>query len=78
MATAHLIRDGREVTARTMIMKRHVNVESVESWWRVARKALTGKDVPLTYSRVELDPAWIRFTCGDGSVVFVDRKRAML
>lgn len=78
MATAHLIREGKEVTARTMVLKRHVNIESIASWWRVARKALTGKDVPLEYKTVEIDTAYIRFTCEDGTIVFVDRKRSML
>jgi hypothetical protein len=78
MATAHLIRDGIEVTARTMVLKRHVNIESVQSWWRVARKALTGKDVPLEYTKVEIERDYIRFECLDGTVVMVDRKRTML
>lgn len=78
MATAHLIRDGKEVTARTMVLKRHVNIESVDSWWRVARKSLTGKDVPLQFQHAEVQREYIRFTCSDGTIVFVDRKRAML
>lgn len=91
MATAHLYRrvpaegavspttpDYEEETAGTIVLKRHVNIESVESWWKAARKALTRKEVPLTYERVEIDPAWIRFECEDGVVVFVDRKRSML
>lgn len=78
MATAHLIRDGQEVAARTMVLKRHVNIESIQSWWRVARKALTGKDVPLEYESFEVDVGYIRFKCEDGSIVFVDRKRSML
>lgn len=78
MATVHLYKDGKEVTARTMVFKRHVNMESVTSWWRVARKALTGKEVPLEYVLVEVDPAYVRFVCEDDVVVFVDRKRSML
>lgn len=78
MATAHLIIEGKEVTGRTIVLKRHVNIESVTSWWNAARKALTGKAVPLVYQRVEIDPAWIRFECEGATIVFVDRKRAML
>lgn len=78
MATVHLYRDGKEVASRTLVLKRHVNIESVPSWWKAARKSLTGKDVPLEYAIVEVDPAWIRFACMDGCVVFIDRKRAML
>lgn len=78
MATAHLIVDGKEVAARKMVLKRHVNVESLESWWRVARKSMQGKDLPLTYEKAEVDVAYIRFVCKDGTIIFVDRKRDML
>lgn len=78
MATVHLYVDGQEVCGRTMVLKRHHNIESVETWWRVARKSLEGKDPPLTYEKVEIDPAWIRFICNDRIIVFVDRKRSML
>lgn len=78
MATAHLYQDGQETAARTIVLKRHVNIESITSWWKAARRALTGKDVPLEYERAEIDVAWIRFTCDNGIVVFVDRKRSML
>lgn len=78
MATVHLYEDGREVCGRTLILKRHVNIESVESWWRACRKALTGKEVPLEYTKVEVDPAWIRFELSGGRLVVVDRKRALI
>lgn len=78
MATAHLIRDGKEITARTLVLKRHVNIESVESWWRAARRALTGKDVPLSFQSVDVERDYIRFKCSDGTIVMIDRKRAML
>jgi len=78
MATAHLYREGKEVASRVIVLKRHVNIESITSWWRATRKSLTGKDVPLEYSRAEVDVAWIRFECADGTIVFVDRKRSML
>ena len=68
----------QEVTARVLVLKRHYNIESLASWWKACRKALTGKDVPLEYAHYEVDPAWIRFKCADGTLVFVDRKRDML
>jgi thioredoxin reductase len=77
MATVHLIHEGREVTARKLVLKRHVNIESIISWWNACRRALTGKEVPLEYDSVEVDTAYIRFVCGD-TIVFVDRKRDML
>jgi hypothetical protein len=78
VATVHLYQDEKEVTARTLVLKRHVNIESIESWWRAAKRALTGKVIPLEYDSVEVDPAYIRFVCGEGIIVFVDRKRSML
>ena len=77
MATAHLIKKGLEVRARTMVMKRHVNVESVVSWWRVACKAL-GDVAPSTYRTAEIERDYIRFVVDDTTIVMVDRKRAML
>ena len=78
MATVHLYRDGQEVTARTLVLKRHTNIESIESWWRAARRALKDKDIPLVYKHFTMDSAWIRFVCPDEAVVFIDRKRSML
>jgi hypothetical protein len=78
MATVHLYHEGKEVASRTLVLKRHVNIESVFSWWKAARKALTGKEVPLEYEKVEVDTSYIRFECADGTIVMVDRKRAML
>jgi hypothetical protein len=78
MATVHLYQDDKEVTARVLILKRNVNIESVTSWWRAARKALVGKEVPLEYTSAEIERDYIRFGCESGLVVFVDRKRMML
>lgn len=78
MATAHLYEDGKEVCGRTMVLKRHVNIESIDSWWRVVRKTLEGKDIPLTYESVQIDVAWIRFDIGGNRMIMVDRKRSMV
>ena len=78
MATVHLYRDGQEVTARTLVLRRNTNIESIESWWRASRRALKDKEVPMEFRKCEVDPAWIRYTCQDGAIVFIDRKRSML
>jgi hypothetical protein len=78
VATVHLYVDGEEVASRVMVLKRHVNIESLTSWWRAARRALTGKAVPLEYTKAEAEVSYIRFECGEGVVVMIDRKRSML